>query len=69
MIDVNGFFDLNGEFHCLGIFERNFDKNFPSEVSAVYPANISAKLYNEASKITELSLRSLGINFGPVKSI
>ncbi len=68
MIDVNGFFDLNGDFHCLGIFERNFDKNFPSEVFAVYPANISPKLYNEASKITELSLRSLGINFGPVKS-
>ena len=68
MIDVNGFFDLNGKFHCLGVFERNFDRNFPSEVFAIYPANINSKLYNEASKITELSLRSLGINFGPVKS-
>jgi len=68
MIDVNGVFDYQGKFICLGIFERKFDPKYPSEISVQYPAKLSKKDERYACKITEKALKAININFGPVKS-
>lgn len=68
MVDVNGFFDDNGEFNLLGVFDRQFKPNSTIELSATYPSRLSFEIQKEAGCITEMAARSLGIFWGPIKS-
>ena len=52
----------------MGCFDRFFDKNAPVEIGAIYPSQLSDELVKEAYKLTESAGRSLGLNWGPVKS-
>lgn len=65
--DVNGIIDNKGKFHPYGIVDRTFVKDFPVEESVTAPTKLDDKRQTELYKLLENSVRSLGINFGPVK--
>ncbi|CAB1074891.1 hypothetical protein D1AOALGA4SA_2711 [Olavius algarvensis Delta 1 endosymbiont] len=68
MHDVNAVFDSNGMFYPLGCFDRFFHRDCPVETGARYPSQLDKKKTNELFEITEMSARSLGISWGPVKA-
>lgn len=68
MIDVNGYFDSDENFHPLGCFERQFSNNAIIENLGIYPFQGSNEMIQEAFNLTEAACKSLGICWGPVKS-
>jgi biotin carboxylase len=68
MHDVNAVFDANGMFVPLGCFDRFFEQENQVETGAVYPSSLSPEQIQQAYDLTESAARTLGINWGPVKS-
>ena len=67
MHDVNGLIDRNGRFHPMGIVDRFFLDEYPVEKEISTPSIIDQKKQGELYNLLERSVRSLGINWGPVK--
>jgi len=67
MHDVNGLIDENGDFHPMGIVDRFFMDNCPVEQAILTPSGLSVDKQNQLYNLLERAVRSLGINWGPVK--
>jgi len=66
--DVNGIFDVEGQFHSAGIADRTFMRGAPVELAASAPTLLSKKEQRQALALTRDAALALGIRFGPVKS-
>jgi len=67
MFDVNGFIDMNGNFHKLGIVDRFFLNDFPVEKEIRSPSRLSKQKQEELYNLFFESVIALGIEWGPVK--
>jgi biotin carboxylase len=65
--DVNGIFDVNGEFYPYGIVDRDFLPDSFVENSIFAPSALDAQKQRDLYGLLESSSRALGINQGPVK--
>lgn len=67
MYDVNGLIMQGGVFQPLGIVQRKFLDNWPVEIEISTPTFLSQNEQNDLYSLLESGVRTLGINFGPVK--
>jgi biotin carboxylase len=68
MHDVNALFDLEGNYHPLGCFDRYFHAEYPVEIGACYPSRLGEDQVAELYSVTEDAARAVGISVGPVKA-
>jgi biotin carboxylase len=68
MHDVNAVFDLQGNFHPLGCFDRSFHPDHPVELGACYPSQLAENKLAEIYSLTKKAAKALGIAKGPVKA-
>jgi biotin carboxylase len=68
MHDVNALFDLKGNYHPLGSFDRYFHEEYPVEIGACYPSRLAEDQVAELYRVTEAAARAVGISVGPVKA-
>ena len=67
MHDVNGLITSDAVFHPLGIIDRKFLDNWPVEIEICTPTALTEKQQKDLYSLLAIGVKTLGINFGPVK--